>query len=151
MTRYSRKYRRGGSPPKTPSDYAVKVSDNVSHPASEESLAPSLPDEPNEPKMTDTRTPEQVRKAREEYLMRKRYDELPNRIKNYGRQGEFTRIDEGDDNDYYNEEDWKNDDNFVDYDNDGQNAGRKRRKSTKKRKTTRKRKTTKKRYRKRKV
>jgi hypothetical protein len=94
----------------------------------------------------DTRSPEQISKEREQYLIRKRYDEFPNRIERYGRQGQFTRIDEGDlDNDYYTEEDWKNDDNFVDYDNDEQKAGRKKRKTIKRRKTTKKRKTNKKR------
>jgi hypothetical protein len=141
MPRYSRKYKRGGRPPNTstsdargnsngqPVEYSEReISDRENNIMDPDAMSMELEIGEVDPRSVGI-TPEQSI----EYERQLEEGNLSAYRKKYGRQGDFTRIYDEDDED-------KDDDEYHSHE-----GGRKRRKTTKRRKTSKKRKTTKRR------
>ena len=139
MPRYSRKYKRGGRPPKTSSNDAPGNGQPVEYAEHENSdrenniMEPDAMSRELEIGQVDPRSVGISPDQEKEYDRQLHEGNLSAYRKKYGRQGDFTRI-------YHEDDEDKDDDEYHSHE-----GGKKRRKTSKKRKTTKRRKPSKKR------
>jgi hypothetical protein len=135
MPRYSRKYKRGGRPPKISNNDAEPLDYVPNYNVDRENniMDPDAMSREPEIGQVDPRSVGLNEEEMNEYHRKLQKGNMVAYRKKYGRQGDFTRI-------YHEDDEDKDDDEYPE-----RQGGRKRRKTTKRRKTFKKRKTTKRR------